>query len=122
MTFTVVLHVYRRSDLSPAEFKKHYEETHIPLMKSIGGEAFPLSHTRQYISHTNLVSEAQSDVGYDAISRMVFEDQSTFETFRGLLQSPENVSRVTEDCSQFLDLSKAPQIVVIEDVCDTRRI
>jgi hypothetical protein len=38
----------RRSGITPHQFKEHFETVHIPLLKSVVGEDFPLSHTRHY--------------------------------------------------------------------------
>lgn len=36
-------------NLTPAEFKHHYETSHVPLIQSLAGPLFPKSHTRFYI-------------------------------------------------------------------------
>lgn len=49
MVYTVLMLVYRSPELTPVQFRDHYENKHIPLMKSLTGHDFPLSHARHYI-------------------------------------------------------------------------
>ena len=135
MVFTVVLFAYRKPGLTPAAFRAHYENVHVPLMKELGGNLFPISHTRRYISRlekTGTVEETQqypamiisgsaSDFAYDAITEMVFESQEAFQKFSELLAKPDIAPTVAEDCAAFLDTSRTPSIVVIGDLCETLR-
>lgn len=134
MVFTVVLFAYRKPGMSPDAFRDHYETVHIPLMKELGGSLFPLSHTRQYISRTCaespdaeqpyppvLVSGSPSDFAYDAITEMVFESRDDFLKFSAVLASPEAAPKVEQDCGAFLDMSRAPSMVVMEPKFETRR-
>ncbi|KAH9897404.1 hypothetical protein F4778DRAFT_743465 [Xylariomycetidae sp. FL2044] len=36
--------------MSPADFRHHYDTAHVPLLKSLVGPAFPLTHTRNYVT------------------------------------------------------------------------
>ncbi|KAF1972134.1 hypothetical protein BU23DRAFT_166488, partial [Bimuria novae-zelandiae CBS 107.79] len=52
MTFSLLLFITRKPTLTPAEFKAHWDNTHVELLKSIAGDKFPLTHTRRYIART----------------------------------------------------------------------
>lgn len=134
MGFTVVLFAYRKPGMSPEAFRDHYETVHVPLMKELGGSLFPVSHTRQYISRTKahfpdaeqpyppvLISGSPSDFSYDAITEMVFEAKDDFLKFSAILASPEVAPKVAQDCGAFLDMTRAPSMVVMEPKCETRR-
>lgn len=71
MPFTIVLFAWRKPNTSPAEFKHHYETTHLPLLKSIAGERFPLTHTRHYIQRTS-GDNADSDMSNDTHPAVTF--------------------------------------------------
>ncbi|KAL1629224.1 hypothetical protein SLS56_005447 [Neofusicoccum ribis] len=80
MPYTVLIFAYRKPGLTPEEFKNHYENVHVPLIKSIAGDKFPLSHPRSYINRTEskedqgnsfpatVLAATQDDFCYDAIS------------------------------------------------------
>ena len=135
MAFRVVLFAYRKPGLSPQDFKQRYEDVHIPLVKDISGSLFPLSHTRRYISlsktsseesteatyEPELISGEPSDMPYDAITEMRFDTREDFYNFATLLNEPANAAKIAADCAEFLDTTKSPTMVVLEDLCESTR-
>ncbi|KAK7757120.1 hypothetical protein SLS62_000667 [Diatrype stigma] len=120
MTHTVLIFAYRKPGTTPEQFKTHYEGTHVPLVKELAGEHFPLSHTRRYIHRTEgqgaternaknpatvLIGE-QVDFDYDAFAELTFADVPSFQTFMGIMQKPENAARIAADEELFLDRSR----------------
>ena len=63
MTFTILIFAYRKPGLTPAQFRIHGEQIHIPLIKSLTGPLFPLSHVRRYIHRTKIAEEAGGPEG-----------------------------------------------------------
>ncbi|KAK2604280.1 hypothetical protein N8I77_007224 [Diaporthe amygdali] len=129
MTYSVLIFAYRKPGTTPEQFRAHYEGKHMPLVKEIGGEHFPLSHTRRYIHRTEGKTEdternanfpatvlmgSQTDFDYDAIAELTFADASAFQTFFGLYQQPENAARIAADEEQFLDRPRMSVVVVGE--------
>ncbi|KAH6682150.1 hypothetical protein F5X68DRAFT_233866 [Plectosphaerella plurivora] len=127
MTFQVALFAYRKSGSSPEVFKHHYETVHVPLVKKMSGSLFPLVHCRRYVSRpekdlgAEVISGEASDIPFDAITEMRFESREAFYKFAALINEPSNAAKIEEDCRAFLDVSRAPTMVVIEDICETRR-
>ncbi|KAK5944706.1 hypothetical protein PMZ80_001906 [Knufia obscura] len=103
----------RKEGMTPAAFKDYYETVHIPLMKQLSGDKFPVSHHRRYSSRTGAPGE---NVPYDAVAEIVYRDQEHMQAHSALLGSEENQQKVMEDCMNFLDLSKTANIVVEEDI------
>ena len=69
----------RRQDLTPEQYKHHYEEIHIPLLRRLLGDAFPLAQERHYIPRSTDGS-LQSLIGsgymaYDCITISMFADE-----------------------------------------------
>ncbi|KAH7148226.1 EthD domain-containing protein [Dactylonectria macrodidyma] len=128
MTYKVLMVVYRNPNLTPSQFKDHYENTHIPLMKSLTGEHFPLLHTRRYLQRSGadnqyaatVLSGSQSDFDYDCLSILEFKDAEGFSTMSALLSSPELASKVEDDCAAFMDPAKT-KVVVLEETLESRR-
>lgn len=52
MTYTVVALRRRKAGTTPAQFRAYYDNTHVPLLRSLAGALFPLSHTRHYVTRT----------------------------------------------------------------------
>lgn len=124
MPFTFLLFIPRNPALTPTEFKTHWETIHIPLLKSIAGPLFPLTHTRHYISrpaqdpshpdpksNSDKDNEAwpaavlvgtQEDFTYDGIAELVFENEVAFHTFMAKMGEEENAKRISEDEERFI--------------------
>lgn len=108
--FSIVVFVTRKPGLSPAEFKDHYENKHVPLLQSLAGPTFPISHTRHYLArdpvnpeHPPVFVYGDPDgFTYDAMVEVRFENQVAFLEFQKVMVSPE----VLEDEDRFTDRTK----------------
>ncbi|ROW11983.1 hypothetical protein VPNG_05169 [Cytospora leucostoma] len=135
MTYSVLIFAYRKPGTTPEQFRAHYEGSHVPLVKEIAGEHFPLSHTRRYLHRTEskvedternanspatVLSGTQAEFDYDAIAELTFADAGAFQTFFGLVQQPENAARIAADEEKFLDRSKVPVVVLGETLVTTK--
>lgn len=135
MTHTVLIFAYRKPGSTPEQFRAHYEGKHVPLVKEIAGEHFPLSHTRRYIHRSEGTGEgternakypatvllgSQVDFDYDAFAELTFTDVTHFQNFFAATQQPENAARIAADEENFLDRSKMPVVVLGETVSTTK--
>lgn len=121
MTYSILIFAYRKSGTTPEEFRAGYE-AHVPVVKEMTGEHFPLSHTRRYIQRAAGQAEgtternadypatvlfgSQADFDYDAVAELTFTDAAAFQTFFGIVQKPENWERIQADEAKFLDTFK----------------
>ncbi|KAL4898966.1 hypothetical protein BDW74DRAFT_184243 [Aspergillus multicolor] len=107
--FTILIFVTRRPDLTPAQFRDHWENNHIPLLQRLSGQSFPLSHTRHYLQHpiTALVGDL-ADITYDGFAVVQFASKAAFEEFVPVMSSPE----VVEDEERFTDRSLLKAVVL----------
>lgn len=94
--------------MDPAAFKSHYESTHVSLLQSIAGSHFPKVHVRRYVHRTEssasstndkdypatVLMGAQSDFKYDAIAELVFDNETGYQTFFGLVCQQEGGRRL----------------------------
>lgn len=77
----------RRQDLTPDQYKHHYENVHIPLLRRLLGDAFPLTQERHYIPRSadgsleTLVGSG--DLAYDCITISVFADGKASSVYSG---------------------------------------
>lgn len=136
MPFTIVAFLWRKPGITPSEFKSHYETVYIPLIVSLVGQSFPLSHSRFYLrreiqaespsdtTNTNhpptVFAGTTNDFDYDVYCMLTFEDKSAFETFIGRIRSPEVATKITEDEENFLDRQTMKVAAVDEPVVTTR--
>ncbi|KAF2180146.1 hypothetical protein K469DRAFT_715772 [Zopfia rhizophila CBS 207.26] len=116
MTFKAIVFVYRKPSISLAQFKHHYECSHVPLVQSLTGHLFPLAHTRRYIQEADRPPTAQCDV----VMEMTFGDRSAFEAFSAKLMQGDNGAEVATDCERFMDTARTA-MVVVEDILETTR-
>lgn len=122
--FTIVVFLTRKPGLSPAEFKDHYENKHVPLLHSLGGPTFPLSHTRHYLArdpsnpeHPPIVVWGNPEgFDYDAFVEVTFESEAALREFQKVMVSPE----VLEDEDRFTDRTKLRAVVMGETTVTKR--
>lgn len=123
--FTIAVFLTRKPGLSPAAFQDHYENKHLPLLQSLGGPLFPLSHTRHYLArdvsnpdHPPMVVWGNPEAfDYDAFVEVTFESEAALREFQKVMVSPE----VLEDEDRFTDRSKL-RAVVMGDTKVTKRV
>ena len=132
MTYTIVAFLWRKSGTTPSEFKAHYENNHIPLLLSLLGPLFPLSHSRVYLQRHSkedaavadyqptVYVGAHSDFDYDLFCTLKFEDQHGFEAFYQRMQDPEVAAKIAEDEEKFIERQKLKVAAVQEPVITMR--
>ncbi|KAI1142084.1 hypothetical protein F5Y05DRAFT_409232 [Hypoxylon sp. FL0543] len=133
MTYTVVAHIKRKTGTTPEQFRNYYDTVHIPLLMSLVGPTFPLTHTRNYVTRKPkdlldpntkfepimYMGEATS-VEYDSLTVMVWEDKAAFDRFAERFYSKEVHEKMTEDEKNFAD--PAPRVIyAIEEPRVTKR-
>ncbi|KAI0475632.1 EthD domain-containing protein [Xylariaceae sp. FL0804] len=127
----VVALIYRKPDLTPEQFKDYYERNHMPLVRALTGDGFPLRHTRRYIPRTRLttgpgphgaypatvISGSPSEFGFDCIAELAFRDRAHLQAYFAALLRPEVSARLTADCVRFVDMSRAAPTALLGDYC-----
>jgi len=100
LKFMVVL--YRRPDLSPAEFRKHLEQAHGPLAQALPG-------LRKYVQNY-ICEDPTRNPGWDAIVELYFDDWAAMET---AWDSPQGQAS-DADLPLFVDLTRSTWSAVEE--------
>ncbi|MCJ1324917.1 hypothetical protein MMC10_001579 [Thelotrema lepadinum] len=121
---TKVMLLFGRIDsITPAAFKDHFENVHIPLIKSLVGEDFPVKHTRMYLERTedgpndaSVWIGGQDDFKFDVAAQMTFADEEHWKRFMAKATDPEVQKILHEDDEKFSDRSKT-RAVTLRDVC-----
>ncbi|KAF2687406.1 hypothetical protein K458DRAFT_415661 [Lentithecium fluviatile CBS 122367] len=119
MTYTLLVFVPRKPNVSLEAFKHHWETSHVPLLKQLAGSEFPLSHTRHYIEknaneETNVVIGGMEGVTYDGVATLTFINKVHYERFVGKLGQDENERLHREDLERFVDVARVRVLLVGE--------
>lgn len=101
LKFMVVL--YRREDLTYDHFRRHLEQIHAPLAKSLPG-------LRKYIQNHCAHDPKRKHPGWDAIIELYFDDGPSMEA---AWASPQGAAS-DADLPLFADLSRTTWSVVEE--------
>lgn len=131
MSYTIILFVTRKANLSPEEFKDHYENVHIPLAQRLCAGNWPTKFTRQYLARITrkgfggpanpdrppmlLRGDAQ-DIDYDCVSEMTFENEDAFQAFYKRVYEKDVAAKLAADETTFLELGKTRVVVVGETI------
>lgn len=131
MTYTILLFVTRRPDLSPEQFKNHYENVHIPLAQRLCAGCWPTKFTRQYLARITrkgfggpnnpdrppllLRGDAQN-INYDVVSEMTFESEHAFQSFYKKVYEKDVAAILAADETKFLELGQTRVVVVGETI------
>lgn len=99
-------------------FKTHCEDVHVPLMKSLMGDHFPINHARRYLptrepSSMELASGPLKDI--DCIAELTWRDQAHFQGFMAVSAEAPIAAKVADDCAQFMDTTQETTSFVVED-------
>jgi hypothetical protein len=147
MVYTVVALLPRNPEITPSQFRLHYDNIHIPLLKSLVGSAFPLMHTRHYVSRKSTgqqpppkdVSTATaetanekfqpsimyqglpSDVEFDSLTVMTWENKESWNRFLDVFRSADVAERIVEDEEKFLRRDRKVVFPIEDPVVTTSR-
>lgn len=114
--YTIIIFVTRKSDISPEQFKDHWENVHVPLLQSLAGPRFPLSHTRHYLARDsasptyplNMLVGKPENINFDGFAIISFASEEAFRDFVPIFSLPE----VAEDEDLFTDRESLRAVVM----------
>ncbi|KAL4899429.1 hypothetical protein BDW74DRAFT_183681 [Aspergillus multicolor] len=121
MPFKALLFLARKPDLTPTQFRAHYETVHVPLIKRLAGSDFPLSHRRMYLARLEgkddtypavVLAGTQEDFDFDCVTELTFVDEDAFKTFFGRRMEAGIKEAVDRDEGEFLDAGRLKLVVL----------
>lgn len=138
MVFVVVAFLWRIPSIDRAAFRFHYETIHMPLLLKLLRSAFPVTHTRHYVSLgdissatgaedsgktqeyvTKMSTHVQESFDYDCWSEMVFRDKQHFAEFYQRFTSEKVSKHVRQDELNFVLVEKLRSVSIDEPVVTT---
>ena len=137
MPFSILFFVHRKPGTSIADFQNHYENRHIPLIRSLAGHHFPTFHIRRYLRGSDITKDSsdnseavstpahvlvgtQSDFDYDVVGEWIFENESAFEACFAKLGEEDAARRIADDEERFIDRERTRAAVLSERVVSSR--
>lgn len=115
----LVFMLKRKDGMTPAAFRAHYEDSHVPLALNHFGHLLT-EYRRNYPQSALLNPSGQSDnpppidPPYDAVAEMWVEDESKLEELGGILNDPELSPLFAADKLLFLERDQTLMLVCDE--------
>ena len=108
MTYTLLCFVQKAQHLSAEEFKNHYENVHVPLVKSLvkNPEDLPLQYKRHYFS------AGETQKRYSALTTLEFRNEQAAQRFHTVLSQPGAKEKIDADSAAFCDMNQGAVIPV----------
>ena len=103
--FKTVCLLKRRDGMSFEDFMDYYENHH----RKIGEKVLPngVQYTRRYLRPVpNPVTGESSELEFDVLTEMWFDNQEAFEDAMAALGEPEIAAEIAEDEERLFDRSK----------------
>ncbi|TPX18276.1 uncharacterized protein E0L32_002785 [Thyridium curvatum] len=108
--FQLLMFGGRKAGITPEQYRDHYENVHIPLMRNLTGDTFPLTHTRHYVERgapPDFPAAVlpgggdQADFAYDAVAVLTYRDRAHFDANWAFFEDPETARIIREDEAEF---------------------
>lgn len=103
----------RRPGMSFADFKKHYETSHVPLVSGMMGKHLK-AYVRNYSDGPNPFPVGRANE-FDCVTEFHYDSMEELMAAAAEVEKPENAPLVREDERRFLDIDN-----VVVYVADTR--
>jgi len=118
----VIILLKRRRDLTPTQFRTHYETSHVKLAEKYLGHLYS-DYRRNYAvpvegEHGDAPNPGVADSPYDAVSEMWLKDAAAWTEMLRIISTPEISRILIEDEERFLDRA-ALRIFTCEEVRST---
>ena len=112
--FNVLVFGTMAPHLTLPEYKNHYNNIHVPLVRNLTGENFPPLHTRYYVGGTPAFVNASAKVDWDSMAVMSFRDQAQAVGFMGVLGREDVKEVVRRDEEEFMGAEPRTVIVGVD--------
>jgi hypothetical protein len=112
--FNVLVFGTMAPHLTLSQYKNHYDNIHIPLVRNLTSENFPPLHTRYYIGATPAFVNASASVDWDSMAVMSFRDQAQAVRFMEILGREEVKEVVRRDEEEFMGAEPRTVIVGVD--------
>ena len=113
----VMAFLNKREDLETRAFIEHYENSHVPLIRSLAPT--PIGYRRNYLRRGDALNQEDPSIDFDVVTELHFPDREAYLAWGARLSRPGSGERVVEDEQRFLDRSRTRAYIVEEHVTST---
>lgn len=106
--FQLLMFGRRKEGLTPDQYRDHYENVHIPLMRNLTGDTFPLTHERHYVKRDGppdfpaaILTGEQADFDFDAVAVLTYRDEAHFDANWAFFEDEDFSKIIKEDEEKF---------------------
>lgn len=119
----LMMFMKRKQGISFEDFRRHYEQVHIPLVAGWVGHLmtdfkryYPQQATNLYVGREDEAEAPVNDGGvdYDAVSIYTIKDEAALQELMQIASNPEFTRAVTADEANFADRGASRQTVTEE--------
>ena len=107
----ILIFMKRKPGLTPAEFREHYEERHVPVCMPY------MQGARRYRRHYLEPLATDEELPFDVMTELWFDDRKTCEIVAETMARNGMPADVIEDEERFLDRSQTR--TTISDITET---
>ena len=112
-TYKILLFLKRRPGMTMEEFRDYYENHHVRFLEENPGAI--VRYLRRYIEpRPNPESGDDSELAYDVITELWFEDKAAYEGTVQFLSTSTMSGEVVEDEKRLFDRSKIRMATITE--------
>lgn len=115
--YKILLFLKRRPGMSVEDFRNYYENHHVPL--SLKYASGMMRYVRRYLEpHPRPETGDGSDVGYDVITELWFDDEKVFRATLKYLSTAVMPEDVIEDEKRLFDRTSIRMATTIDFVTE----
>lgn len=109
--FSVLVFGTMAPGLNLTQYKDHYDNVHISLVKGLTGANFPTVHTRYYAGGNPAFVNASWNYDWDSMAVMSFRDQTHALNFMGIISQTAAAAAIEADEEEFM--AHKPRTVIV---------
>lgn len=102
MTYTKLIFIYRKQDVTVEQFISIYEHQQMPVLRQIAGNDFPSLHKRGYVHAPG--GPLNPKIAYDCVAELTFVDEAHMLRYWDKLSQNKEALRAVEET--FMDTAK----------------
>lgn len=103
--YKVIVLVSRKPGMSRADFQRHYETVHVPLVKTLVPAL--VEYRRNFFDPVEVeIMPGAEAPDFDCITEMWFKDRAGFEALTEINNDPVKGMLLAEDALKFMDPAK----------------
>jgi len=106
----VLAFLKRKDGISSEDFRKYYEEKHVPLVGDVAPRM--AAYRRNYLDLGNPSNQNEDQIDFDVVTELEFDDRAHYENWVAHFRDPDSTSRIIADELEFIDRARLRSCIV----------